>query len=326
MHRHFAKISEVKAGGKELNMHSPFIDDDGLKFWMNLWNGQWRDFASKQQGSFISFVAKYENVAYQQAYSRLMLQILQLGGSIEFGEEARNFSAAVNYEVNLVNSIEVFRPINIHSYKSPHQADKDAWDYLAGRKLFDEENEDSEQNVFYMGVEDTKYSGRLVIPFRKDGYVYYFQARALYDQFPKYLNPPSEDGGPKSSFVLYPFDNDADHLIICEGPTDAISLRVQGLNATCTMGCHVSYVQMDILRHFRGQIILAYDNDEAGASGVESFDKMRKKYCMSAFSLLPLPKGYNDWNDAHVAGINLRRHKNKNVSLYDDYYKILTQL
>ena len=121
---------------------------------------------------------------------------------------------------------------------------------------------------------------------------------------PKYLNPSSENGV-KSSNILYPFDFEREHLCICEGPADAISLNLNGLNATCTVGSTISHVQMQTLREFEGRIILAYDNDEAGQRGIEKFESLRKKYMMPTFSVCTPPFNYKDWNEAHQAGEDL---------------------
>ena len=85
---------------------------------------------------------------------------------------------------------------------------------LFDRRLFTEE--DPPEAEYYLCVEG-RFANRIIIPFEQDGEVYFFQARALDpEQQPKYLNPSSEMA-PKGSEVLYPYDEAADELVVCEG-------------------------------------------------------------------------------------------------------------
>ena len=132
--------------------------------------------------------------------------------------------------------------------------------------------------------------------------MYFFQARALYPSMqPKYLNPPAAKGV-HARHVMYPFDETADKVYITEGPFDAITLKLQGLNATCTVGNSISPTQMEILKEFSGDIILAYDNDKAGKIGILRYDSARRTNIMPSFKIVTPPDPYKDWNEAHVKG------------------------
>ena len=171
-----------------------------------------------------------------------------------------------------------------------------------------------------------KFKDRLIIPFEKNGVMFYFQARGLdHNQFPKYLNPSVEEGV-RASHMLYPYDEEASSLVVCEGPLDAISLQLQGINATATMGCSVSQEQIDILKDFDGDIILGYDNDDAGQRGISKFDRLRKSKMMREISICHPPKDFKDWNDAHIEGWNLSDWIAEETVKYDYEYRILNAL
>ncbi len=213
-------------------------------------------------------------------------------------------------------------PLNIASGFSDDPEVLKAWSILYERKLFTEVNETKAE---YFLCKEGKFANRIIIPFTRDGIVFYFQARALGDQKPKYLNPSTEIA-PKSSDILYPYRDDMDPLVVCEGPLDAISFQLQGINATATMKNIVSPRQAEMLSTFDGDIILAFDNDSAGERGFEAFDKLRKERLMDEFFVCRPPTGYKDWNEAHQNGVDLTNHLEDNIKLYDFQYKMYNQV
>ena len=103
---------------------------------------------------------------------------------------------------------------------------------------------------------------------------------------------------------------------------DAISLQLQGVNATATIGSSVSGRQAEIFSTFSGRIILGYDNDKAGQRGIEKFDLLRKQRRMENFYVCPPPFDCKDWNQAHVSGKNLKDWILDNQAVYDFDYKM----
>jgi len=288
----------ISSNDLELIIPSVFIDHDYKRHMsINLDTGLWQCFKTGQKGNFIKLFSILENIPYKAAESKLLFQGIESGmwDLWESKEHTTPEPTSISHKLDTSG----FIPINIDSFDENNQLAVRAWKFLMDRNLFDlEEYSDS---PFYIASEG-KYRGRLIIPFKDyDGEIFFFQARSLmHGLSPKYLNPSSENGV-KSSNILYPFDFEADHLCICEGPTDAISLNLQGLNATCTVGSTVSNVQMQTLREFEGELILTYDNDGAGRRGIDKFDSLRKKYMMPRFSVCIPPGKYKDWNEAHIA-------------------------
>ena len=292
----------LSSNDEELIIPSVFIEGDYKRHMsINLESGLWQCFKTGNTGNFIKLYSLLEGISYKAAESKLLFQGLESGMWDLWEKKESATPSPPKTPVTL--DTEGFTPVNIDSCDSNDALVVKAWTFLMDRKLLNTES--FEEEPYYVAIEG-KYQGRLIIPFKDyDGEIFFFQGRSLSHWLsPKYLNPTSENGV-KSSNILYPFDFEADHLCICEGPTDAISLNLQGLNATCTVGSTISNVQMQTLREFEGEIILAYDNDEAGARGIEKFDRLRKNHLLPTFSVCNPPEKYKDWNDAYVGGSDL---------------------
>tara|TARA_R110001583_G_scaffold59799_3_gene177832 strand:+ start:7954 stop:8952 length:999 start_codon:yes stop_codon:yes gene_type:complete len=291
----------ISSGERELIIPSVFVEDDYKRHMsINLDTGLWQCFKTGSKGNFIKLYSILEKVHYKAAESKLLFQGVETGMWDLFEPKTVGQDSEIaNYTLDTGD----FIPVNVNSHDSENPLVLKAWKFLMDRKLFN--LTDFEEEPYYVAPKG-KYKGRLIIPFKDyDGDIFFFQARSLNNALtPKYLNPSVEDGV-KSSNILYPFDFERDHLCICEGPADAISLNLNGLNATCTVGSNISNVQMQTLREFEGKVIFAYDNDEAGQKGIEKFEHLRKKYIMPTFSICTPQFKYKDWNEAHQAGEDL---------------------
>jgi 5S rRNA maturation endonuclease (ribonuclease M5) len=287
----------LSSNNQELMLPSLFIEGDYKRHMsINLESGLWQCFKTGNTGNFIKLYSLVEGISYRAAESKLLFQGLESGMWNIWEEERKNTPPTENKSYSLDTS--GFIPVNIESYDSNNQLVVRAWKFLMDRRLLN--TKEFIEEPYYVSTEG-KYRGRLIIPFKDyDNEIFFFQGRSLmHSVTPKYLNPNTENGV-KSSNILYPFDFEADHLCICEGPSDAISLNLNGLNATCTVGSTISNVQMQTLREFEGKIILTYDNDEAGRRGVDKFEALRKKYMMPSFYICTPPAKYKDWNEAHA--------------------------
>jgi len=312
----FSDVGKLSANGREFILESIFVEHDWKRHMsINIDSGLWQCFKTGRSGNFTSFYAHVENLPYLRAQRDLLIK------NFEFlGEEIPELDRPTQEYTELDTS--KLKPISI---SSAYSEDKDvllAWSFLFGRKLFDETSEEKEP--FYLCMHG-KFHNRIIIPFRKDGVVYYYQGRALLDARPKYLNPSTEIA-PKPSDILYPYDEEGDLLVVCEGPLDALSLHLRGVNATCTIGSSISPTQAEMLSTFKGRIIMGYDNDEAGQRGVDKFDRLRKERRMDAFEICFPPSGHKDWNSAHIANFDLNSHITKNSKLYDFEYKMKSSL
>ena len=287
----FKQDGKLSASGREFIMASPYVENDWKRhFSINLDTGLWQCFKTGEKGNFVKLFAYLENITTKRAYTKLIIDNFFFDG--EFVDQPEYETK--KEEVDLT-------PVNINSHESDDPLVQKAWTFLFGRGLFNL-NEESEDP--YYVCKSGKYENRVIIPFKDEGEMFYFQARALDDRKPKYLNPGAENG-PKPSEILYPYDESSDHLVVCEGPLDAISLQIRGVNATSTMGCSISRVQAEMLQDFNGKIVLGYDNDDAGDRGIKNFDTLRKEMRMASFEVCPPPSGYKDWNEAAMADEDL---------------------
>jgi hypothetical protein len=180
---------------------------------------------------------------------------------------------------------------------------------------------------YYLAT-DGPLKNRLVIPYISDNKIYYFQARRLFDYHnPKYLTPSSDCGIDKRS-ILYPFRSDVSFLVVTEGPVDAITLQCDELNATCIMGSHITKEQMDLLKQFKGKLIVGFNNDDPrkypgktppGLQGLHYFSKVARQKCLSEFYYCFPPNPYKDWNDMWVAGESCNDYIFKNYKKFDTF-------
>jgi len=297
-------------------MESLFVNNDWKKHMsVNVDSGLWQCFKTGRSGNFTRLYSEAEGIPYFKAQRDLIIK------NFEFlGEEVPELDRP---EKQLELDTSKLIPIDINSGMSEDKNVLDAWNFLFSRKLFITQYE--EEAPFYLCTEG-RFKDRIIIPFLSDeGVVYYFQGRALYDLSPKYLNPSTEIA-PKPSDILYPYTEEMDHLVVCEGPLDARSLQLQGVNATATIGSSISPRQAEILSTFEGEIILGYDNDEAGQRGIDKFDRTRKELRMAGFEVCPPPSGYKDWNEAHIADEDLSLWITEKTVAYDFEYQISNQL
>jgi len=313
--QNFKDSGKLSATGREFVMESLFVNNDWKKHMsVNVDSGLWQCFKTGRSGNFTRLYAEAEGIPYFRAQTDLIIK------NFEFlGEEVPELDRPEN-QLELDTSKLI--PINLDSANSKDKKELDAWSFLFGRALFSLNEE--EEAPFYL-CKEGRFADRIIIPFRSEDTVFYFQARALYDLSPKYLNP-STDIAPKPSDILYPYDEEEDYVVVCEGPLDALSLQRKGINATATIGSSVSPRQAEILSTFGGKIILGYDNDEAGQRGIGKFDRTRKEMRMTGFEVCPPPSGYKDWNEAHIAGEDLFSWIMEKSQSYDFDYKAVNQL
>ena len=297
----------LSSGDAELIVPSVFISDDYKRHMsINLDSGLWQCFKSGNRGNFVQIYAFLESITYNQAEAALLFKDLE--GDFPKKLEIKTPAPKVEREdLHLT-------PITVNDYETEDPLLQRAWTFLYERALF---NLDTGESRYYVSTQG-RYKGRLIIPFEEDSEIFYFQARTLSDETPKYLNP--SEGWPKPSHILYPYDPEADHLVVCEGPLDAVSLQLQGVNATCTMGCSVSEYQVEALKEFEGKIIIGYDNDDAGKRGVNKFDYLRRIKRMANLYICHPPSEVNDWNEALIKGIDLSRFVTDHTKKYDYDY------
>ena len=314
----FTEDSKISSSGDELIVPSLFTPDDYKRHMsINMDTGLWQCFKTGNKGNFVQLYAFLEGTTYNQAEANILFK--ELHGDFDNNHYfEKNLEKETTSPTRAKTELHLSK-ITVHDYESPIRIIQNAWTFLYERKLFDLEDKKHLDPIFYISKQG-QYRGRLIIPFETDSEIFYFQARTLGDETPKYLNPTGD--WPKPSSVLFPYDTEAEILVICEGPLDAISLQLQGVNATCTLGCSISETQVNELKEFEGKIIVGYDNDVAGNRGVNRFDYLRRLKRMADLHICHPPLEVKDWNEAHVKGWNLHSYVDLHTKKYDYDYLV----
>lgn len=305
--------SRVSSGGKEFVTESLFVENDIARHLsINLYTGLWRCFKSGETGNFFKLVSIIEEIPYDKAVS------LTLFRSFDYEKDDKVISSSSSSQKSL--DIDKLIPVRAQSYSVDEEPILKAWNYLYSRKLFDVQND---KRTYYISEEDY-LQDRIIIPFELDnGKFVYYQARALSPETkPKYISPSFDNPLLKSHNLLFPFDWSDTYVVVVEGPLDAISLQLQGINATAIMGSYVSLEQAHQLRDSGCEIILGFDNDDAGRRCIQTFDKTRDSLIMPPFKVANIPAGYKDWNAAHAASVKFNKDAILNSNIYDFKYKI----
>lgn len=114
-----------------------------------------------------------------------------------------------------------------------------------------------------------KFRNRLMLPVIDiQGNVVAFGSRSLDGSVPKYMNSPETPVYSKRR-VLYGLNlakkSKRPNLILCEGNLDVTTLHQAGFdNAVASMGTALTQEQIRLLSRFTKELVLCYDNDQAG--------------------------------------------------------------
>ena len=285
-----SKFAESSEAGREYRVNSIFTNDNKQKLYINLDTGLWTDFKSGEKGNFCQLIAHIENVPYSAARHYINKLAFDKGVSLFDVSTLSVDNKPIKQKCKISDDVHNFLTVNpTKDRESPHFLKRLAAKFACGRKLTNFK--------FYVGKAG-RYFQRIIIPYEYRNNPFYFQARALTTQDPKYLNPSRNLYGIKTSEILYPYDESLPYVFVAEGPLDAMSLIAAGFNSTCTQGCKMSTVQARALKDKK--VIIAYDNDESGRYGFsEAKKRLLSQRNPNIYSLCP-PKDFNDWNDFWV--------------------------
>lgn len=287
-----------QSAGRELSVPSLFIDDDWKRHMnINVETGLWRCFKTGETGNFIKLYSLLENISYRKAQLALIFLEIEDEFFSDSPVKETGYSEFIKKTEGCVFNTDAWDLVPANFNQEELERDPllfQAYSYLLSRKVIN--------NRFFV-CRDGKFKDRLIIPYVNDiGETYYFNSRALFsNQFPKYLNPSSEEGV-LPSHILYNYNKlSTKSLIVTEGVFDALVFRMYDKNSTCTQGSYVSKIQIDQLRGYKGDIIVAYDNDDAGLKGLIRFDTARKGAMMPPIKVAVPPNPYKDWNEVHYS-------------------------
>ena len=285
----YAKFPDNHVFGVEFTTNSIFTPDEKKHMSINMETGLWQDFKAHETGNFAQLISYVEEIPYEAAYKYIMKRVFDNPESLFDVSSVR--VAQESTSKNAVGDIfKSFTPFDYCNIDATNLTERLAFNFVVNRKLT--------KFKFHISKKG-RYANRIIIPFQYgDRSPYFFQARNLSLLGIKYLNPSRDVTGVKSSDVLFPYRDDSDYVFITEGPLDAISLQLNGINATCTQGSTLSNSQAEQLRG--KQLVFAYDNDSAGRQGVDNARQLMLHKNISDFKVASLPEGVKDWNELHV--------------------------
>ena len=293
LEEHYPELVPTSCG--EYAGPGPTSDPDKKHLWVNSETGLWQDFKTGRSGNLISLVAYMEGITFSEAKTALMRSALE-AYSIKVDEKRSKKSQEEKYTpVNFFDELELVQ-LTKETENDPRF--KKAWEFIFNRGI----QNTLETFPLYFTVE-APYPNRIIIPYIEDERMFFFQARAVDSGAKaKYLTP-SKEYGVKSGNIIYPIHPklETGDLHITEGPLKARLLQSMHWNATSVQGSKLSLQQARIIkRKAVGNIILSFDNDEAGTKAQENaFGLLTRKLGIAPnriWTSRPDPE-FNDWED-----------------------------
>ena len=296
----FTNYKVVGYHSQEFTINSVFVKDTGYHLSINMQTGLWQDFRAKKKGNIIGLVAAVEKISFREAEARLRRKYLRSMESLEENIKSLLEPPQDDYNRLFISNNKDFSSLNIKEYTNNIKDTNNNILKNKAIKLLKNKGLYNLNHLFLIGDKPGPLFGRLIIPFILEDKVIYYQARTLFNDKIKYLNPSSKDCGVKSSDILYPYNTQKDYLFIVEGPLDAITLQSIGVNATSLQGSSISQEQLRVLKidkHMK--FVLSMDNDKPGRVAEASLVPKLLKVGIEPERILTCHPSleYKDWND-----------------------------
>ena len=253
-------------------------------------------FGCKRGGSVINFIMEVENLSFPDAVrflaKRAGLEVPEEDGDREAGRKRQrlldlNRDAARFYHQLLKQpegaAVRAYLNHRQISWQTAVRfgmgASLDAWDTLLNAML---KKGYTKSELLSAGLVVQNRNGGLYDKFRKRlmlpvidtrGDVVAFGSRVLDQSEPKYMNS-SETPVYSKRRVLYGLNlakkSKRPNIILCEGNLDIVTLYQAGFdNAVASMGTALTTEQIRLLSRFTKELVLCYDNDNAGKVATE---------------------------------------------------------
>lgn len=296
---------DVEKKGRNYVALCPFHDDHDPSLSISVDKQVFKCFACGAAGDVFGFVQKYEQVDYPTAIRKVAELI---GYSYDFGPAYRQPEFVETPLHKAMREAVVFCQHELNS-----RAGAGMREYLHHRQLTDDIIEryqmgynppDNVMHTFLSrkgyedkvlieanlarltdrGVQDV-FKDRLMIPIHDaQGHPIAFTARTLDPNVPsKYINTTDTPLFKKSE-VLFNFHRAGEPIrrqkqaILCEGPMDVIAFDRAGLaNAVCSMGTSCTKGQLAALRRLTGNLLLAFDGDDAGQNAIYKVGRLAQQ-------------------------------------------------
>lgn len=272
----------------------PFHNDRNPSMSVNQPRQIYHCFSCGAGGDVFKFVMEYENLTFPEAMKVLAERAGISLPKRETSKEARQ-QADIKAQIMEMNKLAA----KFYYYTLRQPAGKVGLDYLLCRQLSQETIHrfglgyaDQYSNSLYQYLKNKGYSDQLL---KESGLVQADEKRGMYDKFwnrvifpimdirnrvigfggrvmgdgkPKYLNSPETKVFDKSR-NLYGLHlarlSRKPNIILCEGYMDVIAMHQAGFpQAVASLGTAFTIQQSAILKRYTNEVLLTYDNDEAG--------------------------------------------------------------
>ncbi len=272
----------------------PFHNDRNPSMSVNQPRQIYHCFSCGAGGDVFKFVMEYENLTFPEAMKVLAERAGISLPKRETSKEARQ-QADIKAQIMEMNKLAA----KFYYYTLRQPAGKVGLDYLLRRQLSQETIRrfglgyaDQYSNSLYQYLKNKGYSDQLL---KESGLVQADEKRGMYDKFwnrvifpimdirnrvigfggrvmgdgkPKYLNSPETKVFDKSR-NLYGLHlarlSRKPNIILCEGYMDVIAMHQAGFpQAVASLGTAFTVQQSAILKRYTNEVLLTYDNDEAG--------------------------------------------------------------
>lgn len=278
---------DLRKAGANFKALCPFHSEKTPSFTVSPGKQMFYCFGCQTGGNVFSFVMKHDKVSFPEALKTLAEKSGVDVPSAWGRDETRTLflykinSAVSDYFRSCLASDESGE--NARKYLHSRKFDDGAaeqftlgfapGDARGMRKVLDGNftKEQIEKSGLVSGSGRPLFSNRLIFPILNiRGRVAGFGARALDDSLPKYINSP-ETGVYSKGDNLYGLSLAKNHIsrsgraILVEGYFDLIRVVQAGFsNAVASLGTALTPQQVQLLRRYTREVIVAYDGDESG--------------------------------------------------------------
>ena len=288
--------TRLKRAGRNLTGLCPFHSEKTPSFVVYPENGSFYCFGCGAGGDVVTFVRMAEHLEYMEA-----LRFLAQKAGIAMPEDIENDQSAKQrvriLECNREAARFFYQVLNaplgkagLEYFNKRHLSEKtvkkfglgfapDTWDALIKHlksKGFTEQEAElaalTRKNR--QGGSYDLFRNRVMFPIIDlRGSVIGFGGRTIGSDNPKYINSPDTMVFKKSRGLFglnIAKATKQQYLILCEGYMDTIGLHQAGFdNAVATLGTALTGEQARLIAQYTGEVVIAYDSDEAGQKATE---------------------------------------------------------
>ncbi len=272
----------------------PFHNDRNPSMSVNPPRQIYRCFSCGAGGDVFKFVMEYENLTFPEAVKVLADRAGVVLPEQDASREARQ-QADIKAQIMELNRLAA----KYYYYTLRQPAGRQGMEYLLGRNLTEDTIKkfglgyaDKYNGSLYQYLKSKGYSDQLL---KESGLMQVDEKRGMYDKFwnrvifpimdihnrvigfggrvmgdgkPKYLNSPETRVFDKSR-NLYGLNlarlSRKPNMILCEGYMDVIAMHQAGFSqAVASLGTAFTTQQSVLLKRYTNEVLLTYDNDEAG--------------------------------------------------------------